>query len=160
MWNLPRELSMCFFLTFIFSNWLNAVGDADAIIETQGSIIGCQWAFSAVQKSVNHANIIWSTLLRYKSWNFMDVSWIFHRWATIIFRKENFLSRTSFSHASLAVHNRHDYPWLNWHPWLMHDYPCLSNLIHDKSITMDGSPWTANEWSQESTKIRITFLLG
>ena len=95
-----NKCGIYFVLLFLFWKWLiyiflnsffNLLVDiyfADALFEKQGSFIFSQWASLAQKNLVGFAIIVLLALLRCRSWIFMDVPWIVHRWRTTISSKK------------------------------------------------------------------------
>ena len=42
---------------------------------------------------------------------------------------------------------------MDWHSWLKHHKPCLSNFIHELSMIRDDFLWTAFQWFEHFIKI-------
>ena len=111
-----------------------AVDVAD--ITCQGSFVWCQWTLSAWWNFVDYVIKISTVSLCYKTWIFMDV-FVDRLWM----KKDVFFWRMIFKSIFFLKFV------MNWHSWLIHEYPYLLSFFHETCTIVDDFPWTRREWS-------------
>ena len=131
-----------FFLSCVLK--LLNVGDViNANLKTQGSFVVCQWAFSTRQDLVDYGimNTLTTSVTTLQNTDLIVDSWL----------EKTYILQESFQIRMISLTclmNRypwsmevamHEYPWFSWQPGPIHEYPSLSNCIHDISIIMEDS---------------------
>ena len=86
----------------------------------------------------------------------MDEEQMFFQWIFLSLEKM-FVTRVVDWNAWLMDVLTHDYVWLNWHPWLMHDRPRLSTLIHEESIIIDDPRCVVNGMQEKQKMAEAVF---